>query len=86
MTWVLRKPVEDSSLTIAEVETLIRKQITVTDAEMRLLALERALQVKAYLLQDDIITADRLFLTEPKTLSPGKKGNFKAARVELNVR
>ena len=82
----VRKPVEDSSLTIAEVETLIRKQITVTDAEMRLLALERALQVKAYLLQDDIITADRLFLTEPKTLSPGKKGNFKAARVELNVR
>ncbi|MBC2717347.1 MAG: DUF748 domain-containing protein [Desulfobacteraceae bacterium] len=80
------KPVKDPSLTIAEIETIIRKQITVTDAEMRLLARKRAQQVKAYLLQDKSVTADRLFLTEPKTLSPEKKGGFKAARVELNVR
>jgi uncharacterized protein involved in outer membrane biogenesis len=82
----VRKPVEDPSLTIAEIETLIRKQITVTDAEMRLLALDRAQQVKAYLLKDDTVTANRLFLTEPESLSPGTEEAFKAARVELNVR
>jgi hypothetical protein len=53
---------------------------------MRLLALERAQQVKQYLLNDKSVAADRLFLTEPKTLSPEKKEKFKAARVELNVR
>ena len=60
--------------------------MTVTDAAMRLLAIERAQQVKQNLLHDGSITPERLFLTEPKTLSPDKKGEFKAARVELNVR
>ena len=80
------KPVKDPALTIAEIETIIREQITVTDAQLRLLAIERAQQVKNYLLQDKSIAADRLFLTEPKTLSPEKKGEFKTTRVELNVR
>jgi hypothetical protein len=80
------KPVKDPSLTIEEIETIIRNQIIITDAEMRLLALERAQQVKTYLLQNASVSVDRLFLTEPDTLSPAKKGEFKAARVELNVR
>jgi len=80
------KPLKDPSLTREEMESAIRSEISVTDAEMRLLALERAQQVKQNLLQDGSITPERLFLTEPKTLSPDKKGEFKAARVELNVR
>jgi len=80
------KSVKDPTLTIEEMKSLIRQQIIVTDAEMRLLALERARQVKKYLLQGGSVTADRLFLTEPQTLSPVKKEEFKAARVELNVR
>jgi uncharacterized protein DUF748 len=80
------KTLKDPSLTIKEMESAIRSEISVTDAAMRLLALERAQQVKQNLLQDGSVTPERLFLTEPKTLSPDKKGEFKAARVELNVR
>ena len=80
------KPINDPGLTPEEMESLIRRQITVTDAEMRLLALERTQQVKNYLLQDGSVTADRIFLVEPDTLSPENKGEFKSARVELNVR
>jgi len=80
------KPLTDPSLTPEEMESLIRQTITVTDAEMRLLALERARQVKNSLLQDGSITADRLFLKEPETLSQDNKKEFKAARVELSVR
>ncbi|MDA3896366.1 MAG: DUF748 domain-containing protein [Desulfobacteraceae bacterium] len=80
------KSLKDPTLTLGEMESLIRQEITVTDAEMRLLALERARQVKAYLLADDSVTANRLFLVEPKTLSSKTKGDFKPSRVELNVR
>ena len=80
------KPVKDPSLTNEEMEMLLRQQIIVTDAEMRLLALERAQLVKQYLLQDGSVTSDRLFLTEPKSLSPEKQGEFKSSRVDLNVR
>jgi hypothetical protein len=80
------KPEEDPALTSEEMETLVRQQIIITDAEMRLLALERAQQVKQYLLNDKSIAADRLFLTEPKSLSPDKKDGYKAARVDLTVR
>jgi len=80
------KPLKDPTLTLKEMELLIRQNISVTDAEMRLLALERARNVKAHLLNDKSVTADRLFLVEPKSLSPETKGEFRSSRVELNVR
>ena len=80
------KSVDDPTLTQEEMESQIRTQITVPDAELGLLALDRARQVKNYLLQDGSVKADRLFLTEPKSLSPEKEGEFKSERVELNVR
>jgi hypothetical protein len=80
------KPVKDPTLSLEEIESSIRETISVTDAEIHLLALERAQQVKQYLLQDGSVAADRLFLAEPKSLSPEKKGAFKPSRVELNVR
>jgi hypothetical protein len=67
-------------------ETLLREQITLPDAELRLLALERAKQVKGYVLEQQSVSADRLFLAEPETLSPGETEKFIASRVELNVR
>lgn len=80
------KPLKDPALTIGEMENLIRQKIIVTDDELRLLALERARSVKGYLLQEEGVSADRLFLAEPESLSPEKKENFSASRVELNVR
>ncbi len=80
------KAVNDPSLTIEEMESIIRGQMTVTDDELRRLAMDRAQGVKNFLLQDGSVSADRLFLSEPDTLSPAKKAEFKAARVELNVR
>ena len=80
------KPLNDPTLTAEEMETLLREQITLPDAELRLLALERAKQVKGYVLEQQSVSADRLFLAEPETLSPGETEKFIASRVELNVR
>ena len=80
------KPLKDPTLTIEEMTSLLRREITVSDAEMRLLALQRAREVKNHLLTDGSISPDRLFLKEPNTLSPEKKDEYSAARVELNVR
>ena len=80
------KPLKDPTLTAEEMETLLREQIAIPDAELRLLALERAKQVKGYVLEQQSVSADRLFLAEPETLSPGETEKFIASRVELNVR
>ena len=55
-----------------------------THQEVR--GLERAREVKAFLLQDNQISAERLFMVEPDSLSPKKKKSYKASRVVLNVR
>lgn len=80
------QPANNADFTIQEMETLIKQEIMISDADLRLVALERAREVKNYLLQDETIAADRLFLKEPESLSPSGKDEFQAARAELNVR
>lgn len=80
------KSLKDPELTIEEMESLLRGQIPITDAELRLLAVKRAGQVKDYLLAGESVTADRIFLTEPEQLMPKKAEGFKPSRVELDLR
>jgi hypothetical protein len=80
------KPADDPALTLDEMETLLRREMTVPDAELRLLAQERSHAVKNHLLADGSVSPDRIFLTEPKALAPEEKDKFSAARAELNVK
>lgn len=69
-----------------EMEKLILDHIEVKDDDLRLLAVERAQQVKDRILKSGRIEANRIFLVEPESLSPDEKGNFKASRVDLSLK
>lgn len=80
------KPLSDESLTADEMKEKIRQQIEITDARLRLLAQERIQAVKNFILQDERITAKRLFVRQASSLSPPEPGKFKSSRVELDLR
>ena len=80
------KTADDPSITLDEMETQLRLEMTVPDAELRLLAQERSRAIKNHLLAGGSVSPDRIFLTEPKALAPEKKDKFSAARAELNVK
>jgi hypothetical protein len=73
-------------LPVPEMEKLMITHIEVTDDDMRQLAAERALGVKDYVLKSGRITADRVFLVEPKSLEPEKKEKLKDSRVDFKLR
>ncbi|HXW69337.1 MAG TPA: DUF748 domain-containing protein, partial [Dissulfurispiraceae bacterium] len=60
-------------LPVPEMEKLMLTHIEVTDDDLRQLASRRALTVKDYVLKSGQVTADRVFLVEPKTLEPETK-------------
>jgi len=80
------KTPDDPSITLDEMETLLRSEMTVPDEELRLMAQERSRAIKNHLLAGGNVSPDRIFLTEPKSLAPEKKDKFSAARGELNVK
>ncbi len=73
------------ALPVPEMEKLLFTHIEVTTDDLRLMALERAQNVKEYLLKTNKVTADRLFLTEPKSLPPEKKEKVKDSRVDFRI-
>ena len=80
------KPADDPTLTNNEMESALQKETPVTDNALSRLALDRAQAVKDYLLKDQSISPNRVFLTTPPALAPPEKKGFKMERVELNVR
>ena len=74
---------EDTTPEIMEAQ--IRGKIIITDSELRLLSLNRAKSVKAYILKDNRIDPGRLFLSEAATLSPEHKEQYTDGRVELSL-
>jgi len=68
----------------SSLENLLATRVTVPDDDLRQLRLDRARQVQNLLMQSGALTADRLFLIEPKAPAdaPGVKGE---ARVLLTV-
>jgi hypothetical protein len=74
------------TLPTAEMEKLLLNSIEVTDSDLRQLAARRAQNVKELILQPGNIDAGRVFIVEPKTLSPEKKEKVKDSRVNFKLK
>lgn len=74
------------SLEAHEMEKLIRENIEVTDSDLRLLALNRAQQVKASLMGMQVIDPARIYLVEKNNLSPDEKPGKSKSRAEITLK
>jgi flagellar motor protein MotB len=74
------------NLPVPEMEKLMLTHIEATNDDLRQLASQRALKVKDYILKSGQVTADRVFLVEPKSFEPEKKENLKNSRVDLKLK
>jgi outer membrane protein OmpA-like peptidoglycan-associated protein len=74
------------SLPAEEMDALIRKHISITDEDLRVLAKRRAEAVMDSLSEQGQVGAGRLFLVEPPGLTPEKKGNVPDSRVDLRIK
>lgn len=66
-----------------EMEKLMLTNIKITDDDLRQLAMRRAQGVRDALLKPGRVPPERVFLVEPKTLSPEKKEKLKDSRVDF---
>lgn len=74
------------TLPVPEMEKLMLTNIKITDDDLGSLAHQRALNVKDIIMKSGHVTADRLFIVEPKSLSPEKKENLKNSRVDFSLK
>jgi len=74
------------SLPTEEMEKLLLANATVTDADLRQLAEQRALVVKQAIERDGKVPESRLFLTAPKLSAEGIKDKGPPNRVDFNIR
>ena len=74
------------SLPITEMEKLMLTNTVVKDEDLRALANQRAANAKDAILKTGKITSDRVFVVEPKTLTPEKKENLKNSRVDFKLK
>ncbi len=70
----------------AEMEKLMLTHIEVKDDDLRQLAHERASTVREHILKTKQVEPDRIFLIEPKSLSPEKKEKMKDSRVDFKLK
>ena len=73
-------------LPVPEMEKLMLTHTEVKDDDLRLLASQRALAVKDYLLKSKQVEPERIFLVEPKSLQPEKKEKLKDSRVDFRLK
>jgi uncharacterized protein involved in outer membrane biogenesis len=73
-------------LPVPEMEKLMLTHLQVTNDDLRRLAGERAASVKDRLLRSGKLEPGRIFLVEPKTLSPERKEKLKDSRVDFRIR
>lgn len=73
-------------LPVPEMEKLMLTHIEVKDDDLRLLAAERAMAVKDYLLKSNQVEQERVFLVEPKAIAPEKKEKQKDSRVDFSLK
>ncbi len=74
------------SLPVPEMEKLMLTNTIVKDEDLRALANQRATNAKDAILKPGKITSDRVFVVEPKTLTPEKKENLKNSRVDFRLK
>jgi len=75
----------EKSLPVPEMEKLMHTNIAVSDDDMRALASQRAMRVKEVILQSGKIEPERIFVIQPKSLSPERREMVKDSRVDLRL-
>ncbi len=73
-------------LPVPEMEKLMYVNTLVDDGDLRALAKQRASRVKDALLATGKVTTDRIFIVEPKSISPEKKEKLSSSRVDLRLK
>lgn len=73
-------------LPVPEMEKLMLTNIVVKDEDLRNLALGRATSVKDFILRSGKVTPNRLFIVQAQNLTPEKKENLKASRVDFKIK
>jgi len=73
-------------LPVAEMEKLMLTHIPVTNDDLRQIALQRASSVKERLIRAGKVEPGRIFLVEPKTLPPERKGKLRDSRVDFRIK
>ncbi|HUH65772.1 MAG TPA: DUF748 domain-containing protein [Syntrophales bacterium] len=76
----------EKDLSPAEMEKLMLTNFKVNEGDLRLLASRRAARVEEAILKDGTVSADRVFVVEPKNLEPTKKDVAKGNRVTFALR
>jgi hypothetical protein len=74
------------SLPVPEMEKLMLTNIRVKDDDLRSLASQRAMNVQETILKSGKIEPARVFVVEPKSLSPERREKVRDSRVEFKLR
>jgi len=74
------------SLPVPEMEKLMLTHIQVRDDDLRALASQRAMNVKETILKSGKIEPARVFVVEPKSLSPERRETVRDSRVDFRLR
>ncbi|GEM_PF-2370848 len=69
----------------AEMERLMLAAIVVNDDDLRLLARQRAQVARESILRGQKIETERVFLVEPKSISPQHKDKVRDSRVDFRL-
>jgi hypothetical protein len=70
----------------AEMEKLLLASIQINDDDLRQLASQRARMIKDVILRPQKIEPERIFLLEPKSLTPEQKEKLRNSRVDFSLK
>jgi hypothetical protein len=73
-------------LPVPEMEKLMLTHIEVKDDDLRMLASQRAMAVKDFILRSKQIEQGRIFLIEPKSIQPETKEKVRDSRVDFKLK
>jgi len=76
----------EKTIPVEEMEKLMLTHMVVKDDDLRALAAQRSARVKDAILKTGKVEASRLFVVEPKSLSPEAKEKLKASRVDFALK
>ncbi len=73
-------------LPVPEMEKLILTHTEVKEGDLRTLASQRAMKVKDFIQKSGQVEPEKIFILEPKSLSPEKKEKVKDSRVDFKLK
>jgi hypothetical protein len=76
----------EKTIPVEEMEKLMLTNTEVKDEDLRSLAAQRSARVKDAILKTGQVEAGRLFVVEPKSLTPEKKEKLKESRVDFTLK